>query len=86
MWAPQNSGGGGFKLGGTIIFTGAEGWGLTQVCHNPLVSSSSVPLPALPPTQSSETGTDQGLRWHNLPREGNGVWGGGWAMRGEGGH
>ena len=35
------------------------------------------PLRRVDPTRSSETGTVRGLRWHNLPREGKGEWGGG---------
>ena len=34
------------------------------------------PLPCVDPTQSSETGTVWGLRWHNLPRERKGEYGG----------
>ena len=36
----------------------------------------AVALLRVDPTRSSETGTVRGLRWHNLPRERKGVWGG----------
>ena len=37
------------------------------------LANGAVALLRVDPTQSSETGTVRGLRWHNLPREGEGV-------------